>query len=61
MTRALCANAHGFSLHAGVRCAAGQRSDLEHLCRYLTRPAIAGVVKRRTRAWCYNELSRTAR
>ena len=29
------------SLHAGVRCAAEQRSDLEHLCRYITRPAIA--------------------
>jgi len=41
MTRPLCANAHGFSLPAGVRCAAEQRSDLEHLCRYLTRPAIA--------------------
>ena len=41
MTQALCANAHGFSLHAGVRCAADQRSELEHLCRYLTRPAIA--------------------
>ena len=37
----LCANAHGFSLHAGVRCAAEQRSDLEQLCRYITRPAIA--------------------
>ena len=36
-----CANAHGFSLHAGVCCAAEQRSDLEHLCRYITRPAIA--------------------
>ena len=41
MTQALCANAHGFSLHAGMRCAAEQRSELEHLCRYLTRPAIA--------------------
>ena len=36
-----CANAHGFSLHAGVCCAAEQRSDLEHLCRYIMRPAIA--------------------
>jgi len=26
---------------AGVRCAAEQRSELEHLCRYITRPAIA--------------------
>ena len=33
--------AHGFSLHAGVRCAADQRQALEHLCRYITRPAIA--------------------
>jgi len=41
MLQPLCANAHGFSLHAGVRCAAEQRSELEHLCRYITRPAIA--------------------
>ena len=26
---------------AGVRCAAEQRGELEHLCRYITRPAIA--------------------
>ncbi len=31
----------GFSLHAGVRCAADQREALEHLCRYIPRPAIA--------------------
>ena len=41
MTQPLCANAHGFSLHAGVRCDAEQRQALEHLCRYITRPAIA--------------------
>ncbi|GEM_PF-6696878 len=41
MIQPLCANAHGFSLPAGVRCAAEQRSELEHLCRYITRPAIA--------------------
>ncbi|MBI4190672.1 MAG: transposase, partial [Betaproteobacteria bacterium] len=41
MTHPLCASAHGFSLDAGVRCAAEQRSELEHLCRYITRPAIA--------------------
>ncbi|MEK7230739.1 MAG: transposase, partial [Pseudomonadota bacterium] len=41
MTQPLCANAHGFSLHAGVRCEAEQRSELEHRCRYITRPAIA--------------------
>ena len=38
---ALCANAHGFSLHAGVRCAADDRQGLEQLCRYITRPAIS--------------------
>jgi len=36
-----CVNAHGFSLHAGVRCVMNQRKELEHLCRYITRPAIA--------------------
>ena len=40
-SKALCANAHGFSLHAAVRCGADQRKALEHLCRYITRPAIA--------------------
>ncbi len=40
-TQALCANAHGFSLHAAVRCRAHQRKQLERLCRYITRPAIA--------------------
>ena len=35
------ADAHGFSLHAGVRCGAHQRKKLERLCRYITRPAIA--------------------
>ena len=35
------AGAHGFSLHAGVRCGAHQRKELERLCRYITRPAIA--------------------
>ena len=37
----LCANLQGFSLHAGVRCGAGQRKTLERLCRYITRPALA--------------------
>ena len=41
ITQQLCANAHGFSLHAGVRCDADRRSELEQLCRYVTRPAIA--------------------
>ena len=40
-TRALCVDAHGFSLHGGVRCGAHQRKALERLCRYITRPAIA--------------------
>jgi len=40
-TPGLCAKAHGFSLHAAVRCGADQRKQLEHLCRYITRPAIA--------------------
>jgi hypothetical protein len=40
-TRALCADAYGFSLHAAVRCGAHQRKRLERLCRYITRPAIA--------------------
>lgn len=38
---ALCANAHGFSLHAGVRSGAGARKKLERLCRHITRPTIA--------------------
>ena len=37
----LCVNAHGFSLHAGVRCEAADRQGLEQLCRYITRPAIS--------------------
>ena len=41
ITAALCADAHGFSLHAGVRCGARQRKELERLCRYIARPAIA--------------------
>ena len=40
-TPALCANAHGFSLHVAVRCGAHQRKELKRLCRYITRPAIA--------------------
>ncbi len=31
----------GFSLHAGVAAQAGERSKLEKLCRYITRPAIS--------------------
>jgi len=36
-----CVSAHGFSLYAAVRCGAHQRKELERLCRYITRPAIA--------------------
>jgi hypothetical protein len=36
-----CVDAQGFSLHAEVCCAAHERKKLEHLCRYITRPAIA--------------------
>ena len=36
---ALCAQAHGFSLHAGVRCGAHQRKEIERLCRTITRQA----------------------
>ena len=36
-----CVNAQGFSLHAEVCCAAHERKQLEHLCRYITCPAIA--------------------
>jgi hypothetical protein len=32
-TAGLCAQAHGFSLHAGVRCGEHQRKALERLCR----------------------------
>ncbi|MGK0302973.1 MAG: hypothetical protein ACI89X_003860 [Planctomycetota bacterium] len=38
---ALCADLEGFSLHAAVRVAAGNRRQFEHLCRYAGRPAIA--------------------
>ena len=43
-------NAHGFSLHAGVRWRADQRKELEQLCRYITRPAIANERLKRNRA-----------
>ncbi len=33
----LCANAHGFSLHAEVRMAADDRRRLQQLCRYIIR------------------------
>jgi len=37
----LCAQIDGFSLHARVRVPPGDRDRLEHLCRYVARPAIA--------------------
>ncbi|MGH8664124.1 MAG: transposase [Burkholderiales bacterium] len=49
-TPALCAEAHGFTLHAAVRCGAHQRKELEWLCRYITRPAIANERLRRNGA-----------
>jgi hypothetical protein len=42
--------AHGFSLHAAVCWRADQRRELEHLCRYITRPAIANERLKRNRA-----------
>jgi hypothetical protein len=42
--------AHGFSLHAAVRWRADQRRELEHLCRYITRSAIANERLKRNRA-----------
>ncbi len=38
---ALCADADGFSLHAGVHCDANDRQGIEQLARYITRPAIS--------------------
>jgi hypothetical protein len=37
----LCADLQGCSLHGAVRCGANDRPALEHLCRYITRPALA--------------------
>ena len=39
--RPLVAQVAGFSLHAATVCEAWQRSRLERLCRYITRPPIA--------------------
>jgi hypothetical protein len=49
-TPELRANAHGFSLHAAVRWRADQRKELEQLCRYIARPAIANDRLKRNRA-----------
>ncbi|MGH8656016.1 MAG: transposase [Gammaproteobacteria bacterium] len=55
-------NVQGFSLHAEVRLAINQRHKLEHLCRYITRPALANEhlglhragqsLPPRRRGWC---------
>jgi hypothetical protein len=37
----LCADVAGYSLHAAIRCGAGQTSRLERLCRYIARPPFA--------------------
>jgi len=37
----LLATMYGFSLHAGTVCEVHQRSKLERLCRYITRPPVA--------------------
>ncbi|MEI6741413.1 MAG: transposase, partial [Gemmatimonadaceae bacterium] len=39
--KALCPDAHGFSLHAAVRLASHQCEELERLSRTITRPALA--------------------
>jgi hypothetical protein len=49
--KVLCADAHGFSLHAAVRCGADQRKQLERLCRYITRPALADERLSRNAKW----------
>ena len=37
------AKANGFSLHAGVSCEGHQKDKRERLCRYIARPAVAGL------------------
>ena len=39
--QAACVAGGGFSLHAGVVVPAGDRTRLEHLCRYVARPPVA--------------------
>jgi hypothetical protein len=50
LTPVRCVNAQGFSLHAEVRCALNERHKLEHLCRYITRPALANKRLKRNSA-----------
>ncbi len=37
----LCAELDGFTLHGAVRIDGDDRSALEHLCRYVMRPALS--------------------
>jgi hypothetical protein len=46
----VCAKLLSFTLHAAVRWRADQRTELEQLCRYITRPAIANERLKRNRA-----------
>lgn len=41
IVKPLTVDQQGFSLNAAVACPAGNRTRLERLCRYVTRPAIA--------------------
>lgn len=45
------ANAGGFSLHAGIDIAPGQRQKLERLCRYVSRPPISTERMALTSCW----------
>jgi hypothetical protein len=40
-SRRKAAESSGFSLHAGIAAKASQRDELEHLARYVSRPAVA--------------------
>jgi transposase InsO family protein len=60
-TAGLRAQTHGFNLHAGVRCGAHQRKEVERLCRYFTRPAIANEQQLLRNATDWHEWNRTVR
>ena len=40
-TAPLCFASRGFSLHAAIRIVGPDRQELERLCRYVARPALA--------------------
>ena len=44
----LCANFEGYNLHAGVVIPARDREGLRRLCRYIARPPLWSVTRRRT-------------